>query len=84
MQSTLVHELTHVLQDQHFDLEAKTKEVEDDSAASSASDALVEGDARRIESEWRNSLAQEAQAVVEALQEPVEGLRRTPPTSPRC
>ena len=51
VRSTLVHELTHVLQDQHFDLEAKTAKAEDDSAASNALDALIEGDARRIEKE---------------------------------
>lgn len=47
--STLVHELTHVLQDQHFDLEAKDEELEDaDDAAGAIWDALIEGDASRI------------------------------------
>jgi hypothetical protein len=74
VRSTLVHELTHVLQDQHFDLEAKTKAVEDDSAASSALDALVEGDARRIETEWRNDLSdKERKAVVKSLQKQSKG-----------
>lgn len=57
VQSTLVHELTHALQDQHFDLEAMRERVEDDSSASSALDALIEGDARRIETEWRDGLS---------------------------
>lgn len=56
VESTLVHELTHVLQDQHFDLEALKDRAEDDDAASSALDALIEGDARRIETEWRDGL----------------------------
>jgi hypothetical protein len=74
VQSTLVHELTHVLQDQHFDLEEKTAEAEDDSAAASSLDALVEGDARRIEAEWRNGLsAQERKAVVTSLDEQSQG-----------
>lgn len=64
VRSTLVHELTHVLQDQHFDLEAKTAKVEDDSAAAGALDALIEGDARRIETAWRAGLSEEERATV--------------------
>ena len=46
VQSTLVHELTHALQDQHFDLGARFKALEDDEgAASSSFRAVVEGDA---------------------------------------
>ncbi len=58
VKSTLVHELTHALQDQHFDLGKRVEELEeaDDSAAASAFDALVEGDARRIETAWREGL----------------------------
>ena len=56
VQSTLVHELTHALQDQHFDLEAMKKHAEEDDAASGALDSLIEGDARRIEAEWREGL----------------------------
>jgi hypothetical protein len=51
LQVTLVHELTHALQDQHFDLER----IYDDDLDSSASEAfrgLVEGDATRIEDEY--------------------------------
>lgn len=54
---TLVHELTHVLQDQHFDLSATFKKLNASKTEdSSAFDALVEGDARRIETKYRNSL----------------------------
>jgi hypothetical protein len=66
VRSTLVHELTHVLQDQHFDLEAMTAKVEDDSAAASALDALIEGDARRIETAWRAGLSEADRADVVA------------------
>lgn len=45
---TLVHELTHALQDQHFDLE-RIYDDELDSSASTAFRALIEGDALRIE-----------------------------------
>jgi hypothetical protein len=45
---TLVHELTHVLQDQHFDLDQLNSE-DLDSGAATAFRALVEGDAMRIE-----------------------------------
>jgi hypothetical protein len=57
--STLVHELTHALQDQHFDLGKRQAEFEDneDTAGSTAFDALVEGDAERIETAYRDSLS---------------------------
>lgn len=44
---TLAHELTHVLQDQHFDLQRVSEDDEDGSA--SVLRALAEGDASRIE-----------------------------------
>ncbi len=69
VRSTLVHELTHALQDQHFDLEAMTEKVQDDRAAASALDALIEGDARRIETEWRTGLSEEDRAAVDASRE---------------
>lgn len=66
VQSTLVHELTHALQDQHFDLEAMKQRAEDaDSSASSALDALIEGDARRIETEWRQGLSKDEQKALD-------------------
>jgi hypothetical protein len=47
---TLAHELTHVLQDQHFDLAKLRKQANDSKTGSSdALTALVEGDAVRIE-----------------------------------
>jgi hypothetical protein len=66
VESTLVHELTHALQDQHFDLGKHHEELEeaDDSAASSAYTALVEGDARRIQAAWRENLSEEEQETL--------------------
>jgi hypothetical protein len=53
LEATLVHELTHALQDQHFDLDAATRDLDpndsDDTARYHAYTALVEGDAMRIE-----------------------------------
>jgi hypothetical protein len=62
VESTIVHELTHALQDQNFDLGKRFEELAkaDDansSAAAEGFDALVEGDARRIEGKWRDSLS---------------------------
>jgi hypothetical protein len=50
LEVTLVHELTHALQDQHFDLEHLVQ-VPDDSA-SAARRGLAEGDAIRIEDDY--------------------------------
>jgi len=46
-QSVIVHELTHALQDQHFDLEAIFDS--DEAHETVAGDALIEGDASSIE-----------------------------------
>ena len=49
-QVTLAHELTHVLQDQHFDLSELGKRADaSESGSSDALTALIEGDADRIE-----------------------------------
>lgn len=48
LQVTLVHELTHALQDQHFDLE-RLYEDDLDGSAATAFRALIEGDALRVE-----------------------------------
>ena len=61
MRSTMVHELTHVLQDQHFDIGAMQKKLEkskDDDSDEEATvlDALIEGDADRVETSYRQSL----------------------------
>ncbi|MGH3507769.1 MAG: hypothetical protein ACRDO2_11250 [Nocardioidaceae bacterium] len=74
--ATLVHELTHALQDQHFDLGARMDAFEraddkgEDTGEQTAFEALVEGDASRIESAYRDSLSEEE---VDALQEEERG-----------
>ena len=70
VENVLVHELTHALQDQNFDLGKRFEELDkaDDansSAASSGFDALVEGDARRIEDQWRASLSDADRAALD-------------------
>jgi hypothetical protein len=53
---TLVHELTHALQDQHFDIDRKDLDDRDDEA-SSGLQGLVEGDAVRVERLYLESLS---------------------------
>jgi hypothetical protein len=55
LRATLVHELTHALQDQHYDLSAIKDDAPDDEA--SAERALIEGDAERIEHAYVGSLS---------------------------
>ena len=54
VRSTLVHELTHALQDQHFDLEHLFEEAPD--GAELGVRGLVEGDAQRVENRFRGQL----------------------------
>ena len=61
---TLVHELTHALQDQHFDLAALIDGDGGDSSAAVAGRALGEGDAMRIEDAYvSEELTEEEQAA---------------------
>ena len=66
MQSTLVHELTHALQDQYFDVGTRFDLVKDDDTAAAAYRTLVEGDARRVETAWRESLDKKSRKALEA------------------
>lgn len=71
VRSTLVHELTHALQDQHFDIGKHKEEFdEDDESTSSetAYDALVEGDASRVETAYRNGLPNKQRAALDRAQ----------------
>jgi hypothetical protein len=52
---TIVHELVHALQDQHFDLDALDEDTESDSEYYALS-FLVEGDATAVETEYLDSL----------------------------
>ena len=53
---TLAHELTHALQDQHFRLDRPELDDRDDEAET-AWVGLVEGDARRIERQYANTMS---------------------------
>jgi len=44
-ETTFAHEIVHALQQQHFDIDALSDAVEEDSEASAALSALIEGDA---------------------------------------
>lgn len=61
VKSTLVHELVHVLQDQNFDAGKRSRKLADaDDSSGMAYDALVEGDARRIETTYAEQLSPKA------------------------
>lgn len=63
--SVLVHELTHALQDQHFDLQAVL--ASDDEHETIAGDTLVEGDATVVQDLYvRDLRAQEFEAYADA------------------
>lgn len=64
---TLVHELTHAWQDQHHDLGALTQDVTDPDALLAA-DALVEGDATRVEEAWRAAQSPADRAAIERVE----------------
>lgn len=66
----LVHELTHALQDQHFDLQRRSEELEqaDDSEGEAAFRALVEGDAQRIEEVYVEELGKRGRAAYQREQ----------------
>jgi hypothetical protein len=56
---TLVHELTHALQDQHFDIETLQNDAFDpETGDSDGLRALIEGDATRIEYEYLELLSE--------------------------
>ena len=62
---TLVHELTHALQDQKFDLDALDRQAET-SGESFAETALVEGDATSVENAYVASLPRAEQDAYDA------------------
>jgi hypothetical protein len=68
VRGTLVHELTHVIQDQHYDLTAMSESVDDDSIVF---DALTEGDATNVEQAWYDDLSDEDKAAYDAEQDAV-------------
>ena len=65
VRTTLVHELTHALQDQHFDIDRPELEDRDDEASTGFT-GLVEGDAVRVERLYLDSLSRAARKRAEA------------------
>ena len=61
----LVHELTHAWQDQHYDLSALQDSAED-ADHFAAIEALVEGDAMRVENAWRAAQSEADRAAIDA------------------
>ena len=64
---TLAHELTHALQDQHFDLVAMQRAAHK-AHASSAAQALIEGDAVRVQRAYEEQLSHADQAEYAKVQ----------------
>ena len=65
VRTTLVHELTHAAQDQHFDIEKLQDEADDDSIVRT----LIEGDAVRVQEAYQRQLSpadQQSYAATEA------------------
>lgn len=80
--ATLVHELTHVLQDQHFDL-SRTRGDEDEGQQSGLS-TIIEGDADRIEKKYIGTLSKSEKAEVRRIEKKQfrayqTASRKTPP-----
>lgn len=66
MQMTIaVHELTHALQDQHFDLDGMMDEINDPSDVLLARAALVEGDATLVMFEYARETARQPPLIKE-------------------
>ena len=66
---TVAHELTHVLQDQYFNLpRIKARAVHAGSEAVAAATSLIEGDAVTVEDDYVNSLSQSEQNLYNASQ----------------
>ncbi len=66
--ATLVHELTHALQDQHFGIGDRLEELREKDAANteeSVLDAIIEGDAERVAMLYRESLDDEEREELE-------------------
>ncbi len=60
LRTTIVHEFTHALQDQHFDIDRKDLDDRDDESAEGLT-GLVEGDAVRVEQLYLDSLTNREQ-----------------------
>jgi len=72
VKATLVHELTHVLQDQHFRIGHRLTQLQKakgpDTSAYDVLDAIVEGDADRVETIYHDSLGVRQRQALDAAQ----------------
>ena len=71
VRGTLVHELTHVLQDQHFKVGDRMEKLqmadkEDGTSKATLLTAVVEGDAERVETLYRDSLNPKKRKALDA------------------
>lgn len=66
VRKTIVHELVHALDDQHFELDRDDEYDERKDELSVGFTAVVEGNARRIEQQWIDEQAEDVQAQAEA------------------
>ncbi len=75
VQQTIVHELVHALDDQHFELDRPAYDDAEDEIGSGFT-AVVEGNARRIETDWLaqqpEAFRQEARAQEQAFGESID------------
>ena len=69
---TLVHELAHAWQDQHFDLSAMWEATGSDDEAL-ALRGLIEGDALRVESAWLEAQPEDVREEVEEVEDSYDG-----------
>ncbi|HEX3393700.1 MAG TPA: hypothetical protein VHS52_04160 [Acidimicrobiales bacterium] len=67
-EDTLVHELTHALDDQHFGLARPELDKPDQGDAQTAFQALVEGDAVTVETAWYDSRSKEDRDAIDAAE----------------
>ncbi len=69
VRSTLVHELTHVLQDQHFKIGDRLRELrkgDEGTSEETMLNAVIEGDAQRVRSLYRDSLGPKQRKALDA------------------
>ena len=71
IRSTVVHELTHALQDQHFSIGDRMADLNQDPDAPSTSqasvlDGIIEGDAERVQTLYRESLTAKQRKALDA------------------
>jgi len=72
--ATLVHELTHALQDQYFDIGDRMEKLRKDSGSGWSTaeyavlDAIIEGDAERVAGRYRASLSAKKRRALDAGQ----------------